>query len=157
MLFMDKLDEALEKVKSEPNEETFTYKGYKCLIIRHPEMKHLCGYVGVPEGHKYYKKHYDEVPLEVHGGLTFSDWWEDENDSLWYLGFDCAHSWDLSPGMHLPRKELTKSKYWITINGVKQEQEYIERDLSKELMEHETYRDIEYVRLQCKRMVNQLL
>ena len=156
ILFVDKLDRALEKIKSEPNRETFTYEGYKCLIVRHPEFGHLCGYVGIPEGHKYYKKHYDDVPLEVHGGLTFSDFWEDENDNLWYLGFDCAHAWDLSPFMHKRDREIynsqPRSKYWI--NGV--EHEYKERDLGAELMKHETYRDIEYVRIQCKKMVKQL-
>ena len=152
IFFVDKLEQALEKIKSEPSRESFNYRGYKCLIIRHPEFLHLCGYVGIPEGHKYYKKHYDEVPLEVHGGLSFSDFWEDENDGLWYLGFDTGHAWDLSPGMHR-RNEPTKSKYWI--DGV--EHEYVERDLGEELMKNETYRDIEYVRLQCKKMVRQLL
>jgi hypothetical protein len=150
---MDKLDQALEKVKSEPNEETFDYKGYKCLIIRHPEFLHLCGYVGVNKDHKYYKKHYDEVDIDVHGGLSWSDFWEDQNDGLWYLGFDTGHAWDLSPGMHSRTPETRKSKYWI--DGV--EHEYTLRDLSRELMENETYRDIDYVRQECKRMVDQLV
>ena len=31
------------------------------------------GYVAVPPTNKYYGKHYDEVDIEVHGGLTFSE------------------------------------------------------------------------------------
>ena len=30
------------------------------------------GYVRIPEGHPYYEKTYDDIPVSVHGGLTFS-------------------------------------------------------------------------------------
>lgn len=36
--------------------------------------------------------------IRCHGGLTYSGkaWW-DEESPLWWLGFDCSHSGDLSP------------------------------------------------------------
>lgn len=46
--------------------------GLDCLIVRNG-VGALCGYVGVPEGHPMYRKHYDEVDVRAHGGLTFSD------------------------------------------------------------------------------------
>jgi hypothetical protein len=36
---------------------------------------------------------YDNIPVHVHGGLTFC---EKDGDN-WVIGFDCAHSGDLSP------------------------------------------------------------
>ena len=38
--------------------------GYACAIRRHPELGHLCGYVGVPPGHALHGWQYeDDVPL----------------------------------------------------------------------------------------------
>ena len=31
----------------EPDREEFDYAGLKCLILRHPELKHLNGYVAL--------------------------------------------------------------------------------------------------------------
>lgn len=36
-------------------------------------MKHLCGYLAVPEGHPWYGKHYGDIGADVHGGLTYSE------------------------------------------------------------------------------------
>jgi len=91
----------------EPNRDEFEHAGLKCLILRHHELGQLCGYVGVSKGHPCYGKDYelmpydDLFPVKVHGGLTFSrvgdgDTWQKE---YWWLGFDCAHAWDLVPYM----------------------------------------------------------
>jgi len=96
-----------------------------CLIVRN-RMGGLCGYVGVPPGHRFYEVGYDSVTLSdsdegydeasyppVHGGLTFADRCADgpedrtichaveegESDDVWWLGFDCGHWQDLLPGM----------------------------------------------------------
>jgi len=94
----------------EPDEEEFEHDGLKCLILRHRELGHLCGYVGVPKGHPCYGKDYDHIPyddllsVEVHGGLTFSR--EGNRDTswpqgYWWLGFDCAHAFDIVPYISL--------------------------------------------------------
>jgi hypothetical protein len=73
-------------------------------------MGHWCGYVGVPKGHPLHGKSYDEahriVDLDVHGGLTYADACHgnvchptEDADPTWWLGFDCAHLYDESPGM----------------------------------------------------------
>ncbi|GAI24829.1 unnamed protein product [marine sediment metagenome] len=91
----------------EPDREDFEHAGLKCLILRHHEFGHLCGYVAVPKGHPCHGKDYDHtpyddlIPVEVHGGLTFSregdgDTW---SKGYWWFGFDCAHAWDLIPYM----------------------------------------------------------
>lgn len=50
------------------------------------------GYVGLPKWHAWYGKHYDDIPVGVHGGLTFSDLYEEED--LWVIGFDTNHYMD---------------------------------------------------------------
>lgn len=60
------------------------------------------GYVGVPEGHPAYGKHYDEMydKIDVHGGLTFSEHYDDVKDfpksmrGMWIFGFDTCHYGD---------------------------------------------------------------
>jgi hypothetical protein len=66
-----------------------------------PGMRHGWGngYVVIPKGHPMYGKHYDEVPIDVHGGLTFSGSANDfpfpestdEMKDGWVFGFDTAH------------------------------------------------------------------
>lgn len=87
--------------------------GLDCLIVRNNSGA-LCGYVGVPESNPHFEKDYDHEGLDfgVHGGLTFADRCHDTGDEakdichseecaankiVWWLGFDCAHSGDLTP------------------------------------------------------------
>lgn len=86
--------------------------GLPCLAVRHPNSGHWCGYVGVAKGHPYFQKHYEDCFADAHGGLTFSSLCDPqekpetgvchipeqgEDGHVWWLGFDCAHSGDLSP------------------------------------------------------------
>lgn len=89
--------------------------GLPCLIVRNSHMTgSLCGYVGLPSNHPDAGKGYDDVDVEVHGGLTYSDFCQPhadesigichvpapgESDRVWWLGFDCSHAFDLSPAM----------------------------------------------------------
>jgi hypothetical protein len=43
----------------------------------------LCGYVGVPGGHPFHGKGYDDLPVVVHGGLTFADRCADLSREVW--------------------------------------------------------------------------
>lgn len=93
--------------------------GLDCLINRGPSGA-LCGYVGVPEGHRLYGVDYDNVRVnnpendgypDVHWGLTYADRCQPSEDpsrgichtgevankNVWWLGFDCAHSGDICP------------------------------------------------------------
>ena len=82
-----------------------------CLINRHPEWGHWCGYVGVPRGHPWYEIDAEEISAEAHGGLNFSAKCTGdetsgvchlvalgEDDDVWWLGFDCGHWLDKQPG-----------------------------------------------------------
>lgn len=116
--------------------------GMPCLIVR-TRRGALCGYVGVAENHPAFQINYDDVQPhpDVHGGLTFSDFCqigageqgichipgEGEPDRIWWLGFDCAHGWDVVPGLGI---------------------QFYQADSS--------YKDIEYVKTECQILAKQL-
>lgn len=88
--------------------------GLPCLIVR-AHSGAWCGYVGVPNGHPAFKSRYQDVGVDVHGCLTYSDSCdpdgnichdveEGEDDNVWWLGFDCAHSGDLAPAYDFTRR-----------------------------------------------------
>lgn len=124
--------------------------GLPCLIVRGPQGS-LCGYVGVAEGHPYYKQDGYSFDVDVHGGITFTNSCSPhdteetgvchipgagETDNIWWLGFDCAHSGDFCPGMDAQLKGL----------GVRSFQ-HITRD---------TYRDLAYVKAHIAGLALQL-
>jgi hypothetical protein len=128
--------------------------GLPCLIVRNTRVTGaLCGYVGVAEGHPDFAKGYNDVEVEVHGGLTFAAFCTEtddesshichrpapgEPDHVWWLGFDCSHSGDLSPAMEA---RYSKSALGSTRYGVGWE---------------ETYKTIPYVKAEVTRLAEQL-
>lgn len=98
----------------EPDKLQFTDEdtGLLCLIVRNL-YGHLCGYVGVADGHPAFRRDYISVDVRVHGGLTYSDFCFEapdhtgvchipdagEPERVWWLGFDCAHPGDLCPAI----------------------------------------------------------
>jgi len=123
--------------------------GLPCLAKRHPSLGHWCGYVGVPAGHWAHGKGYDDVSVDVHGGLTYADTCQagadeataichvpapGEPDHVWWLGFDCAHAWDASPYDYL---RAQKGGIWAMSSDDK-------------------YRTLDYVQRQCAHLAAQL-
>ena len=91
--------------ESEPDEADWVdaQTKYKCRILRNEHTGTLCGYVGVPEGHRFYGVSYQEAERDdnnfhVHGGLTFSGHMG-EGSVYHFFGFDTAHGGDFSPGL----------------------------------------------------------
>lgn len=91
--------------------------GLDCMIHRAP-LGNLCGYVAVPPGHPCHSLDIHEthrvVDVCVHGGLTYAAACQDTGDDshgichtpepgrprdVWWLGFDCAHHGDATPGL----------------------------------------------------------
>ena len=66
---------------------------FRCMIRRNVRLNNLCGYVEVTKDNKLFGMEYldIEVPLKVHGGVTYSS---PEKDN-WDFGFDCAHYNDM--------------------------------------------------------------
>lgn len=100
--------------------------GLYVMMIEHHLRKWLSaadvgwgnGYILIPKNHPFYKIHYDDIHINIHGGLTFSDEFNSENflkwinnrelvgdvtlenfdkfEGYWIIGFDCAHFGDNS-------------------------------------------------------------
>lgn len=65
-------------------------------------LGHWCGYVAIAPGHPWHGRHYADIPVEVHWGLTWDGDGRPDFPDLpgwWWVGFDCAHAGDLVPGM----------------------------------------------------------
>lgn len=92
----------------EPDRREWRHAGFPCLIVRVPIHGALCGYVAVPPGHPWHGRDYDAVEADVHWGLSYAGPCgglvcrtpgAGEPDDVWWLGFDHAHAWDLSPAV----------------------------------------------------------
>jgi hypothetical protein len=120
-----------------------------CLAVRHQAWGHWCGYVGVPPGHPMFQKG-GEGELAAHGGINFAAMCAPDateatgvchvagpgEPDVWWLGFDCAHAWDLQPGM---------VDYYHRFGAG-----------SRFFGGEETYRTLRYVRRECRELANQL-
>lgn len=79
------------------------YRGYDIIIklLWDPDRplmmpsRWFCGYVRLPEDHKFYGKKYGEIDgcVNVHGGVTFAGALDGMDG--FYVGFDCAHLGDM--------------------------------------------------------------
>lgn len=123
-----KLFFAVRPWEDEPDHAEWTQEpsGYKCRIKRNPITGTLCGYVGIPKGHRFWGIGYEEshvelseIEADVHGGLTYS---AEGDDGYWYFGFDTAHADDFAPKIveHLLEvRGYTNEptfKYWDSMN-----------------------------------------
>ncbi len=131
--------------------------GYPCLIVRQHRHGALCGYVGVTEIHPWFginynqsfsgdEDDYDTTPellINVHGGLTYSDFCQENNkehavchtstsqeDRVFWFGFDCVHWGDLSPayGRFMPK---STGDIYRNIEYVKREVRSLAQQLHK--------------------------
>lgn len=103
---------------SEPDhvEWTDTESGLECRIVRHPGAGHLCGYVQLPADHPWHGRDYDDIDVEVHGGLTYAqDRFprQDDPGPGWVIGFDCAHLGDLSPFWDAPDRGVYRDVAYV--------------------------------------------
>jgi len=116
-------------------------------------MGALCGYVGVPPSHPFYKKGYDDCDVDVHGGLTFANFCHPSADEshgichtpengreahVWWLGFDCGHYDDYMPALEAETKQA------------------INRALSAFGQEKSTYRNFKWVKKQVEKLAQQI-
>lgn len=128
--------------ETEPNEVKFEHSGFKCYILRHPLWSHLCGYIGLLPSHPYYgRKNVKSLSLVVHGGINFGEFGKGNKgfeEGYYWLGFDCNHSSDYSPGFW----NLTPNKKPMPKLGS---------------LDEINYRNIQFVTLQLMGLANQLV
>lgn len=114
--------------------------GLPCLIVRSTSSGSLCGYVGIVEGHPDFKCDYDNVNVEVHGGLTFAGFCgghichepdTGEPDHVWWLGFDCAHASDVSPGFSQLARTMAQLYEGCTSQPTYKALEYVKAEVTQ--------------------------
>ena len=126
---------------TEPSRVEFEHQGYPCLAVRNEVLFNWCGYVGLKPDHPMYGMNYDKVNVNVHGGLTYSDYCRErichkttDNDKLYWFGFDCAHhAMDYIPGGLMESLDSMQGTY-----------------------SYRVYRDIRYVKHQIELLAEQL-
>jgi hypothetical protein len=127
-----------------------------CMINRGPSGA-LCGYVGVGPDHPMHQVMYDDVAVDVHGGLTYSNACQEDGEichvpaegrshDIWWFGFDCAHAFDVSPRMDADLRELRKRVPDVRIPEMPFEDERL----------RSTYRDWAYVKNEVEDLALQL-
>jgi len=67
-------------------------EGVRFIIMRGPCS--LCAYIGVPSDHPLAGHPYDNVRIDCHGGLTFSDKFTDKFPGWYFYGWDYGHCGD---------------------------------------------------------------
>lgn len=137
----------------EPDLIEFTHHEIKCKIVRTVKKESceeeryfggsLCGYVIIPIGHELYSKDYQDINIDVHGGLTFGEYNEKEH----WIGFDCAHLGDLIPSMELFK--IKNNRYLKYLWPIPEE-------LNEYSIFNPTYRNIEFCIQECKSMADQI-
>lgn len=70
-----------------------TYQGYNYYVLS--MGTHPCGYIEIPETSKYYNVYCDNIPVNCHGGLTYSRNYLNsiaaEDEGRYFIGWDYAH------------------------------------------------------------------
>lgn len=94
--------------------------GIRYIIMRGPAS--LCAYIGIPASHPLAGRDYDDIPLDVHGGLTFAHTGDGlRPEGMFWYGWDYGHSGDKSfYDLDYPQFHRPESTAW-TVEMVKQE------------------------------------
>lgn len=65
------------------------YEKFNYVIVSYGT--HPCCYISIPQKHKFFEKNYDDIDIDCHGGLTFSDYRDFGCGLKYYIGWDYAH------------------------------------------------------------------
>lgn len=131
-------------------EKLWEYKGYRCAVLFQP-MCHRCGYIEIPKDSKYFNVAYDDIPIDVHGGLTYGrDYLSEvskQEDGTYWIGWDYAHYMDCND-------------YESALEYYKDDEKAVEQILRmKEIMSYSegwSYSQTS-VECDCERVVEQLI
>jgi len=99
------------------------------VVVRRNYLGSWCGYLGVPLDHPWAETEEDYPNVDVHGGCTFTSRAHpiSREEGLFWVGFDCAHSFDAPPPWM--RRELGSNIYTQFHSGVYRTLGYVEDQL----------------------------
>lgn len=140
----------------QPKQESrFEYKGFPCVVLFMP-MGYRCGYVGLPKENRYYKKKYDDIPVDCHCGLTYSEnhlFGQDDKD-IWWIGFDCGHCFD---GIDKNTFNNIYERELLNMSPVEFRTCMMNFDCMWEISREYPIRTQEYVENECRKIVDQIV
>jgi hypothetical protein len=146
--------------QTEPDRLEWRHAGLPCLATRGPGG-HWCGYVAVPPGHPCHGKPYDDVDVDVHGGLTYAKRCEGhichvpkpgEPDEVWWLGFDTCHAGDYAPAFSARLRQIG---LWFDEAPYDHARAVAEASLPDGFLV-DVYRTLDDVRAETNRLADQL-
>lgn len=97
-----------------------TYKGHDVIAVS--LGSHPCCYIRINEDEKCYGKDYNDIMIDCHGGLTFSDSIEKEHPFFtkgYWVGWDFAHLGDAF-------STLFNGKHWTTYELIEELREAVD-------------------------------
>lgn len=154
--------------QTEPDRVDFVANGFACLLLRHPNHGHWCGYVGVPREHPAYERT-ENYDLDFHGTVNYAAHCSPPichvpepgmPDDVWWLGGDFGRIWDLCPGVASSigrAHEFIRMVDPIGAAAIEEfEQRVADRKLQRPVFLRGVYRDVAYVRAETERLAEQL-
>jgi hypothetical protein len=108
--------------------------GLRWCVTLSPTKSFMNGYVQLPTDHPHHSTHYDNIPVDIHGGLTFS-----QNG---VVGFDTGHAFDVwteeelqkyGGRTGLPALDSDINIYW-TLGMITKQTKKLADQLAKELV-----------------------
>lgn len=163
--------EILNKLMGEPHFQVWRHRELLCAAIRMTFTRggHLCGYVGLKDGHPLNGMDYDDVSsifnIKAHGGLTYSADYapvgisHDVFEESWWFGFDTAHVYDefpsnvvndLNPFANETLKNILEGLNAETMGSI------VDYNAKEGHIEGTVYRDMDYVVKQTNYLAKQL-
>jgi len=125
--------------------------GFEYEIVKN-RYGYRCGYVKVGPEHPWFGKGYDDVSVEVHGGLTFADHGKacptHGEEAEWWVGFDCSHGFDAPDPLLVGKDERSQRAYAIMAgvgDGLHERLSFM----------RPTVKDDAYVRAECDSLAQQ--
>ena len=137
------------------------HRGLCCLIIRHPTLGHLCGYVGVPPAHPLFGKEYRQClrgcpcVLSERFGAWVKEWpcvWEEGHSAIIRL-------FDVHGGITFCGQgdEYPEGRWWIGFDCA-HAWDFVPGlpNLGSNVGAFSTYRDMDYVKRETECLANQI-
>ena|SRR6266403_1542801 len=137
------MNNLLETIELEGDELVWTHNGIHCYIRRIQLYGHLCGYCLVPKDNKLYKKPYNKIQSNVHGGITYSEIHDFSGINGWWIGFDCCHGDDLMPYMKPQGFEAVVCNLVDLFDGT--------------LGSEKTYKTMNFAQVECNKLAEEIL
>lgn len=124
-------------------EAEFVYKGYPCVVLFQP-LGFRTAYVGLPKNSRYYDVVYNKIPIDCHGGLTYSRqslFSQETVKNVWWIGFDCGHCFD--------KRDFEKCKKYYG--------EDIYQEIYSMLPSNGEIKTLDFCIQECKSIVDQII